>query len=79
MKRAIQRWIDDSLTDYILENNPSVDTIFHLSFDSDKEATTVTEEVIVITAIAETKPQVEDEITVVEVKPKRSRKKKSEE
>lgn len=79
MKRAIQRWIDDCLTDYILENNPAIGTIFHLSFDTDKEVTIVTEEVIVITTIAETKPQVEDEITVVEVKPKRSRKKKSEE
>jgi len=79
MKRAIQRWIDDSLTDYILESNPAVGTIFHLSFDSDKEATTITEEIVPITVETTIKPQIDEEITVVEVKPKRTRKKKSEE
>ena len=79
MKRAIQRWIDDCLTDYILESNPSTGTILHLSFDSDKESTTVTEEVTVITPeviTPKTETKIDEEITV---NPKRTRKKKSEE
>ena len=44
MKRAIQRWIDDYLTDYILENNPVEGTTFNLSFDPEKEVTTVAAE-----------------------------------
>ena len=44
MKSAIQRWIDDYLTDYILENNPVEGTTFNLSFDPEKEVTTVAAE-----------------------------------
>jgi len=73
MKRAIQRWIDDYLTDYILENAPVEGTKLDLSYDSDKEVTT----------ISDTKPEVTTEIKTdieieVEEKPKKSRKKKSE-
>ncbi len=57
MKRAIQRWVDDYLTDYILENNPLEGTKFYLTYDSEKEATMVeaTFSEIIITEIEENK------------------------
>lgn len=78
MKRAIQRWIDDYLTDYILENSPVEGTLFNLSYDTDKESTVITEEkpeVKIEPKIEETN----DSDVQLEVKPKRTRKKKSEE
>lgn len=43
MKRAIQRWIDDYLTDYILENSPEEGTVLNISYDSNTEVSVVTE------------------------------------
>lgn len=43
LKRAIQRWVDDYLTDYILENNPAIGSIFDMSYDSVSDLTTVKE------------------------------------
>jgi ATP-dependent Clp protease ATP-binding subunit ClpC len=44
MKRAIQRWIDDYLTDFILENNPQEGSILHVTYDSVSDHTFVLEE-----------------------------------
>lgn len=71
MKRAIQKWIDDYLTDFILENNPAEGTILSLSYDSDADATKVIESGI--SKVSETEPKFEEE-----VKPKKTRKKKDE-
>jgi ATP-dependent Clp protease ATP-binding subunit ClpC len=76
MKRAIQRWIDDYLTDFILENSPSEGTKLDLTYDSDKDSTLIT-----ATAPEKVEVQVKEEEKVSEVseeKPKKSRKKKSE-
>ena len=70
MKRAIQRWIDDYLTDYILENNPAEGSTLNLTYNSDSEQTEVSVE-------APLKKEADIEIEIV--KPKRTRKKKSEE
>lgn len=40
MKRAIQKWVDDYLTDAILENPPS-GSIFQISYDSESDVTKV--------------------------------------
>ena len=44
MKRAIQRWIDDALTDYIIDNGPVEGTQLNLTYDKDTDVTVVTEE-----------------------------------
>jgi ATP-dependent Clp protease ATP-binding subunit ClpC len=79
MKRAIQRWIDDYLTDFILENSPVEGTILNMSYDSDKDITSIVE------IKPEPKPQLQSEVKPeIEIKseevekPKKSRKKKSE-
>jgi ATP-dependent Clp protease ATP-binding subunit ClpC len=75
MKRAIQRWIDDYLTDFILENSPAEGTSLAMSYDFDKDSTSI------IATPPEPKTEVhiepEDENEKVE-KPKKTRKKKSE-
>ncbi len=43
MKRAIQTWVDDYLTDYIMENNPSVGFTLNLDYNSETDLTVVTE------------------------------------
>jgi hypothetical protein len=40
MKRAIQRWIDDSLTDTLLEN-PETGSTFLISYDSENDVTKI--------------------------------------
>ena len=70
MKRAIQRWIDDYLTDYILEYNPVEGTQLSLTYDTDTDATKVTENGIVKAQEPETEIKFEEDI-----KPKKSRKK----
>jgi len=35
LKRAIQKWIDDVVTDYIIENNPKEGTKFEVDYDSE--------------------------------------------
>ena len=40
MKRAIQKWVDDYLTDAILEN-PVAGSTFQISFDSENDVTKV--------------------------------------
>jgi ATP-dependent Clp protease ATP-binding subunit ClpC len=37
LKRAIQRWVDDIITDYIIENNPEEGTNFLIDYNSDDE------------------------------------------
>jgi ATP-dependent Clp protease ATP-binding subunit ClpC len=44
LKRAIQRWIDDVITDYIIEKNPAEGTSFQLDYDADKDETTINPE-----------------------------------
>ena len=44
LKRAIQRWIDDVITDYIIEKNPAEGTSFQLDYDSDKDETIINPE-----------------------------------
>jgi ATP-dependent Clp protease ATP-binding subunit ClpC len=44
MKRAIQRWVDDYLTDFIMENNPTEGSILNLDYDGKNDITTVAEE-----------------------------------
>ena len=63
MKRAIQRWVDDYLTDYIIDNAPAEGSMLNLSYDKDNDITVVVAE----------KP-----ITTEEAKEKKIRKKKSE-
>ena len=41
LKRAIQRWVDDVITDFIIENNPTEGTNLYLDYDSDKEETII--------------------------------------
>ena len=83
MKRAIQRWVDDYLTDYILENGPKEGTILNLTYSSVSDTT--------IVSAKESEDKMEDkaediekdktnvEIEIPLEKPKKSRKKKSEE
>jgi len=68
MKRAIQKWIDDYLTDFILENNPAEGTILSLSYDTESDTTKVIESVM--SKVTEIEPKFEEE-----VKPKKTRKK----
>ena len=37
LKRAIQRWIDDTVTEYIIENNPKQGTTLKLDYDKEKD------------------------------------------
>ena len=69
MKRAIQRWVDDYLTDYILENSPAEGTALNLTYSADEEITLVSAE----------KKIAEIEVEIPVEKPKKTRKKKSEE
>ena len=42
LKRAIQKWIDDPVTDYIMENNPKEGSSFFMSYDKEENKTVVT-------------------------------------
>jgi len=44
LKRAIQRWIDDVITDHIIEKNPAEGTSFQLDYDADKDETIINPE-----------------------------------
>ena len=44
LKRAIQRWIDDVITDHIIEVNPVEGTSLYLDYDADKDETTIKSE-----------------------------------
>jgi len=44
LKRAIQRWVDDVITDFIIENNPVEGTNLYLDYDADKDETTIKSE-----------------------------------
>ena len=76
MKRAIQRWVDDYLTDYILENGPIVGSMLNLIYNSESDST-----VVEVSSIIEETATLEEIKTddKPEEKPKRTRKKKSEE
>jgi ATP-dependent Clp protease ATP-binding subunit ClpC len=37
LKRAIQRWIDDTVTEYIIESNPKQGTTLKLDYDKEKD------------------------------------------
>ena len=41
MKRAIQKWIDDSITEFIIENNPKQGSNLLLSYDSENDCTKI--------------------------------------
>lgn len=41
LKRAIQRWIDDSITEFIIENDPKQDTALVVSYDKEKDKSIV--------------------------------------
>lgn len=43
LKRAIQRWIDDSITEFIIENNPAKDTELSVTYDSESDTAIVTQ------------------------------------
>jgi len=80
MKRAIQRWIDDYLTDFILENNPEEGSILHVTYNADSDHTVITEEKVEkIVVIPELLPVLEivvETIAPLEIKVKKPRKKK---
>jgi ATP-dependent Clp protease ATP-binding subunit ClpC len=42
LKRAIQKWIDDYVTEFIIENNPAEGTELSITYDSEKEEAIVT-------------------------------------
>jgi ATP-dependent Clp protease ATP-binding subunit ClpC len=44
LKRAIQRWADDVITDFIIETNPAEGTNLYLDYDSEKEETIIKSE-----------------------------------
>jgi ATP-dependent Clp protease ATP-binding subunit ClpC len=44
LKRAIQRWVDDVITDFIIETNPAEGTNLYLDYDSEKEETIIKSE-----------------------------------
>ncbi len=44
LKRAIQRWVDDIITDYIIEKNPKEGTKFSLDYDKEEDKSSVTAE-----------------------------------
>ena len=41
LKRAIQKWIDDYVTEFIIENEPKMGSILNLNYDSEKDITEV--------------------------------------
>ena len=41
LKRAIQRWIDDTVTEYIIENNPKQGSTLKLDYDKEKDVSFV--------------------------------------
>lgn len=45
LKRAIQRWVDDIITDYIIENNPKEGTSFLMDYSKEDEKSFVTDTV----------------------------------
>ena len=44
LKRAIQRWVDDIITDYIIENNPKEGTSFLMDYNKEDDKSFVTVE-----------------------------------
>ena len=42
LKRAIQKWIDDYVTEFIIENNPAEGTELSITYDAEKEESVVT-------------------------------------
>jgi ATP-dependent Clp protease ATP-binding subunit ClpC len=44
LKRAIQRWIDDIVTDYIIENNPDQGTKFNIDYNKEDDISFITVE-----------------------------------
>jgi ATP-dependent Clp protease ATP-binding subunit ClpC len=53
MKRAIQKWIDDAITEFIIENSPKEGSSLSLSYDSENDVTSVK---IVDSEVGEDKP-----------------------
>jgi ATP-dependent Clp protease ATP-binding subunit ClpC len=47
LKRAIQRWVDDVITDYIIENNPKEGTKFLMDYNKEDDASFITFEKVV--------------------------------
>jgi len=43
LKRAIQRWVDDIITDYIIENNPKEGTSFLMDYNKEDEKSFVSD------------------------------------
>jgi ATP-dependent Clp protease ATP-binding subunit ClpC len=41
LKRAIQKWVDDIITDFIIENNPVEGTKFNIDYDKEKDESVV--------------------------------------
>lgn len=41
LKRSIQRWVDDYITEYIIDHNPKQGTSFSLSYNKETENTTI--------------------------------------
>ena len=41
LKRAIQRWVDDVITDFIIENNPGEGTKFNIDYSKEEDASVV--------------------------------------
>ena len=44
LKRSIQRWVDDIITDYIIENNPDEGTKFLCDYNKEDETSFITTE-----------------------------------
>ena len=44
LKRAIQRWVDDIVTDYIIENNPDEGTKFNIDYNKEDDISFITVE-----------------------------------
>lgn len=44
LKRAIQRWVDDIITDFIIEKNPAEGTKLFIDYDSDNDVSVVRDE-----------------------------------
>lgn len=42
LKRAIQKWVDDYVTEFIIESNPKLGSILNLDYDKENYVTTVT-------------------------------------
>lgn len=43
LKRAIQRWIDDSVTEYIMNNSPKIGSTLLMTYDSENDITSISE------------------------------------